>query len=148
MHDGKELMLVLQELTIEYYDQILELWKRVPGMGLSDADSQANVEAFFARNPGLSFTYIEDGKIVGTILAGHDGRRGYIYHLAVDEAYRRRGIGQRLVQASLGKLRESGIAKCHLFVFADNQLGQDFWESTEWKRRDDLLLFSKSLSLE
>jgi ribosomal protein S18 acetylase RimI-like enzyme len=136
---------MLQKLTIEDYEQILDLWQRVPGIGLSDADSKENIEAFFARNPGLSFAYIVDGKIVGTILTGHDGRRGYIYHLAVDEAYRRRGIAQKLVQASLAKLRESGIEKCHLFVFADNQIGQDFWDSTGWKRRDDLLLFSKSL---
>ncbi|HEX2952488.1 MAG TPA: GNAT family N-acetyltransferase [Bacillota bacterium] len=136
---------MLQELTIEDYEQILNLWKRVPGMGLSSADSQENIAVFFNRNPGLSFAYFEDGKIVGTILTGHDGRRGYIYHLAVDEAYRRRGIGLKLVQASLEKLRESGIEKCHLFVFADNQLGQEFWKSTGWNRRDDLLLFSKSL---
>ena len=83
--------------------------------------------------------------IVGTILAGHDGRRGYIHHTCVLPEYRGQGIGELLVKSSLIALKAEGIEKCHLFVFKDNELGRGFWSKLDWKKRDDLLIYSKDI---
>ena len=87
-----------REMNINDYDRILTLWQRTPGLGLSNADSREGIRSFLERNPGLCFVCQEGERLIGTILCGHDARRGYIYHLAVDEAYRKRGIGRQLTQ--------------------------------------------------
>ena len=116
-------------MQISNYGEIHELWCDTPGMGLSDADSHENIHKFLLRNKGLSFVYWHEDRITGTILCGHDGRRGYIYHVTVAEKYRGRGIGQMLVDKSLQKLKEEEINKCHIFVFSDNEIGNAFWSS-------------------
>ncbi len=135
----------IREMHIDDYDEIYVLWSRTPGMGLSDADSRQNIQDFLIRNKGMSFCLKEDDKIIGTILCGHDGRRGYIYHVTIAEEYRGRGIGRLLVEKSLEKLKSEGINKCHLFVFADNAIGNAFWTSSGWDRRDDIFVYSKSI---
>ena len=127
------------------YRQILILWQRTSGLGLSDADSQEGICSFLDRNPGFSFVCEENGLILGTILCGHDGRRGYLYHLAVDEAYRKQGIGLTLTDMSLHALRQCGIAKCHLFVYRDNYSAELFYEKNRWQKRTTLDIFSKDL---
>lgn len=127
------------------YGEIVELWNRTRGMGLSDADSEANIKKFLLRNKGLSFCYKDDNRIIATILCGQDGRRGYIYHVTVAPKYRARGIGRELVEESLKQLKEAGIGKCHLFVFADNEPGNTFWRSTGWTKRDDIFVYSKDV---
>lgn len=112
-----------------------KLWESTPGMGLSDADTYENIHKFLLRNKGLSFVCRYEDKLIGTILCGHDGRRGYIYHVTVVEKYRGRGIGQMLVDKSLQKLKEEGVDKCHLFVFADNEIGKAFWSGKGWMKR-------------
>jgi ribosomal protein S18 acetylase RimI-like enzyme len=114
-------------------------------MGLSNADSEANFQKFMLRNRALSFCLKEENRIIGTILCGHDGRRGYIYHVTVVPCCRGKGTGSRLVQKSLENLKEQGIDKCHLFVFTDNEPGRSFWETTGWTRRDDILVYSKNI---
>ena len=99
----------VREIYNTDYNEIYCLWSRTPGMGLSDADSKQNVEKFLIRNKGLSFCFEQDGNIIGTILCGHDGRRGYIYHVTVAEECRGRGIGRILVEKSMLKLKEEGI---------------------------------------
>jgi len=128
--------------AIECHQEVVQLWQRCPGVGLSEADSRENLEIFLKRNPGLSFLARSAGEIVGTILAGHDGRRGYIYHLAVLPSHRRRGIGTTLVRRCLSALAAQGIAKCHIFVFADNDPGKRFWAAAGWSERMDLCVFS------
>lgn len=135
----------IREIHIDDYNEIHTLWNNTPGMGLSDADSCDNIAKFLNRNKGLSFCYEKDGKIIGTILCGHDGRRGYIYHVTVAREFRGRGIGRELVEKSLVKLKEDGIAKCHLFVFADNEIGNSFWGSTGWIIRNDIIVYSKNI---
>lgn len=132
----------IREIHIDDHAEIHSLWSNTPGMGLSDADSGPNVKSFLDRNRGLSFCYEEDGKIAGTILCGHDGRRGYVYHVTVAPEYRGRGIGRLLVRRSLEKLREEGIRKCHLFVFQDNEAGNAFWSRTGWTKRQDIYVYS------
>jgi len=132
----------IRKIHIDDYDEIYALWSRMPGMGLSDADSWQNIKRFLIHNKDMSFCYEEDDKIIGTILCGHDGRRGYIYHVTVDMEYRGRGIGRALVEKSLKQLKTEGIDKCHLFVFADNVIGNDFWRSSGWTRREDIFVYS------
>lgn len=135
----------IHEMQIDDYDKVYELWRNTPGVGLSNADTRENIERFLKRNKGLSFVCSHEGKIIGSILCGHDGRRGYIYHVTVAEAYRGKGIGRRLVETSLNCLKSEGINKCHLFVFADNAVGNAFWESTGWQNRKDIFVYSKSI---
>ncbi|SEO41683.1 GNAT family N-acetyltransferase [Paenibacillus sp. OV219] len=135
--------LIYREMTVGDYEAAYSLWTKTEGMVLSSADSKEEVEAYLLRNPGCSFVCEGEGELLGTILGGHDGRRGFIYHVAVSPITRGRGVGQRLVQQSLGRLREAGIAKCHLFVLEDNAIGGRFWARTGWQKREGILLFSK-----
>lgn len=135
----------VREINNDDYNEIYALWSRTSGMGLSDADSKQNVEKFLIRNKGMSFCFEEDGNIIGTILCGHDGRRGYIYHVTVAEEYRGRGIGRILVEKSIQKLKEEGIIKCHLFIFADNESGNAFWSLSGWTRREDIFVYSRNI---
>ncbi|MGD1046860.1 MAG: GNAT family N-acetyltransferase [Bacteroidota bacterium] len=134
-----------REMTISDYARILTLWQKTPGLGLSDADSREGIRAFLEWNPGLCFVCEEGERLIGTILCGHDGRRGYIYHLAVDEAYRKRGIGRQLTQKSLDALHLRGITKCHLFVYRDNEEAEMFYDSLGWQKRTMLDIFSKDI---
>jgi len=134
------------EMSIEDYSSIYELWENSEGVGLSDSDAKNEIEKFLIRNPGLSFTTWESSKLTGAILCGHDGRRGYIHHLAVREAHRRSGVGKALVDRCIHELKQLGIAKCHLFVFTSNEVGLAFWENLEWIAREELLIMSQFTS--
>lgn len=130
-------------MTINDYDEVLRLWENTPGVGVSESDSKESLEKFLSRNPCLNLVCQIDNKIIATVLCGHDGRRGYIYHVAVNSKYRLRGIGLTLVDEVLKRLRTEGIDKCHLFVFSDNFDAQDFWSNTGWELREDLLIYSR-----
>ncbi|HET6445667.1 MAG TPA: GNAT family N-acetyltransferase [candidate division Zixibacteria bacterium] len=123
-------------------DEAIELWKNSQGIGLSAADSVEHLEQFLRRNPGFSYVAIEDSCLVGAVLCGHDGRRGYLHHLAVAESHQRGGIGRQLVEICMKALRTNGIMKCHLFIFTDNQAGLEFWRRIGWTHRDDLAMMS------
>lgn len=127
------------------YEAAFGLWKRTPGMGLSDADSRERILAFLDANPGLCFVAKdEEGRLTGTILCGSDTRRGYLYHLAVDSDARRQGLGSLLAGTALGALRGQGVDKCHLMVIKGNELGEAFWRSQGWILRDDIALYSRA----
>jgi ribosomal protein S18 acetylase RimI-like enzyme len=134
----------IEGFGVEDYEEAIALWKRSPGMGISAADERGPLASFLARNPGLSFVARSGGKLVGTVLCGTDGRRGFLYHLAVDSAYRRRGLGSSLAGRSLAALKAIGIGKCHLFVLAGNVDGAAFWGKAGWTLREDILTFSKN----
>ncbi|MBP1975145.1 GNAT family N-acetyltransferase [Cohnella thailandensis] len=134
---------MIREMTVNDYDQMIELWSRIEGLAISNADSKSNIEKYLNRNKGLSCVYEEEGRIAGTILCGHDGRRGFIYHVAVDPEFRQRKIGQRMVDLCLGKLKEEGIDKCHIFVLDDNEVGNRFWSRTGWDRRSGFSVYSR-----
>jgi len=126
------------------YDEARALWLRCEGVNLTDADTKEVIRSFLGRNPGMSFMAAAGGGIVGTILGGHDGRRGYMYHLAVDAAWRKRGIGKELADTCLKALKAAGIGKIHVFVYATNASGLAFWEAAGWTRRTDIYAVSKT----
>jgi ribosomal protein S18 acetylase RimI-like enzyme len=137
----------IRELTIKNYEEVLSLWESSEGIGLDrDVDTKEGIWIYLQRNPGLSFAAFEKGKVIGAILCGHDGRRGYLHHLAVAKAYRNKGIGKALADKVISKLRFLGIRKCNTFVFSDNTRGQEFWKKNGWVKRTDLQVFSKSIT--
>lgn len=129
------------------YEQVYNLWQRCEGVGLSSADSPEHIAAYLERNPGMSFLAVDGVNVIGTILGGHDGRRGYIHHLAVAKDYRRLGIGRRLVGRCLSALKTEGIQKCHLFIFHRNEAGIAFWESIGWTFRQDIRVISAHIDV-
>jgi ribosomal protein S18 acetylase RimI-like enzyme len=135
----------IRDFTREDYDGALALWGRDPHIGLSSADGREAVESFLRRNEGLCKVMLCEGRLIGTVLCGHDGRRGYVYHLYVEPEHRRSGMATLLVDACLESLRRDGIQKCHLFIFKDNEGGQRFWAATSWKKRDDIEVFSRGI---
>lgn len=140
-------MTKIRLFTAEDYDAAYRLWVSTPGMGLNTTDdSREGILRYLARNPTTCFIAEREDAITGTILAGHDGRRGMIYHLAVDPNERRTGIGTKLVQHALDALRAEGIHKVALVVFAGNEQGNAFWERMGFTQRDDLTYRNKSLS--
>lgn len=131
--------MTLRLLTAADFPALHALWTACSGMGLNDRDdSPEGIARYLARNPSTCFGAEADGRLVGCILAGHDGRRGYIYHTAVHPAFQRRGIGAALVQSALSALRREGIAKVALVVFRRNEAGNAFWEKQGFTLREDL----------
>lgn len=135
--------ILYREMTIEDYEQVYSLWEGSAGIGLSDADSRENIAQYLAHNPGMSFVAYEGETLVGAVLCGHDGRRGYLYHLAVRESHQRNGLGGDLVKHCISVLAAQNIQKCHIFVFKDNDEGIQFWEKVGWELRVDLVINSK-----
>lgn len=133
-------------MTISDYDDVYALWLSCVGMGLNDIDdSKVGIDKFLQRNPNTCFVATQDEQILGVILSGQDGRRAYIYHLAVAPTHRRQGIAERLVDEVMCVLDEIGISKAALVVFDKNQIGNDFWESQGFSVRQDLVYRNKSL---
>lgn len=109
------------------------LWAEAEGVEISEGDEPAELERYFARNPAMSTVAYADGRLVGAVLCGHDGRRGYVYHLAVDSAHRGQGIARRLMERSLAALKAEGIRRALLLVVADNDGGKKFWLRQGWE---------------
>lgn len=134
----------IRQMTIDDYDDIYQLWLSCPGMGLNDLDdSKEGIQRFLDRNPETCFVSVEDKKIIGVIMAGNDGRRGYIYHTAVHPHYQKQGIGSSLVQKVLKVLESIGINKVALVVFARNEKGNAFWEKQGFTTRQDIIYRNK-----
>ena len=137
----------IRTMVPEDYDRVWALWMSCKNMGFNDLDdSRAGVERFLRRNPETSFVAEDEGAMAGVILAGQDGRRGYIYHMAVGEAYRRRGLGTQLVSCCLQALEREGIHKVALLVFRRNEAGNAFWEKQGFSRREDVAYRNRELT--
>lgn len=124
------------------YDEAYALWRATPGLGLTAADSREAIARYLARNPGMSFVAHVDGALVGTVLSGHDGRRGYLHHLAVRAHARGKGVGTALVGRVLDAMTAAGMERTHLFVHTNNAIGLRFWERAGCRRRDDIAMFT------
>jgi ribosomal protein S18 acetylase RimI-like enzyme len=121
------------------YEQVIKLWESIEGMGLRPYDDgYKGYERFIKRNPNTCFLVEDHGNIVATILAGHDGRRGHLYHVAVKADYRNKGLGKGLVDRALKALKDEAIKKVTLVVFKDNALGNTFWQNYGFELRQDL----------
>ena len=129
-------------MQIADYAAVVELWRNCEGLSIRDADSCAGVERYLARNPGLSFVAVQNARIVGSIMAGHDGKRGYIQHLAVAERARQRGIASRLVASCVDALKAEGIEKSHVHVLKNNQAGNAYWSRLGWQQRVEVVMYS------
>ena len=139
--------MVLRKMKIEDYDNVYELWMSCVGMGLNNLDdSKIGIEKFLNRNPDTCFVALDDDFIVGAIMVGNDGRRGYIYHTSVHPNYRKQGIGKKLVEAALDSLHKIGINKVALVVFEKNKDGNEFWEKLGFTSRNDLIYRNKALT--
>lgn len=135
----------IDEMRLEDYDEAYTLWQNCPGIGLSDADSRCAIQRFLERNPGLNFIARQEGTLIGTCLCGSDGRRGYLYHLAVAPSARRQGVGQALVNRTFDALYALDIQKCHIMVYGQNELGLAFWKAAGWKLRPEIVIMSYDL---
>lgn len=136
----------IRKMKCEDYTKVYNLWMACAGMGLNNLDdSQEGITKFLQRNPDTCFVATETDIIVGVILVGSDGRRGYIYHTAVHPNYRKKGIAKKLVKKSLEALEEIGINKVALVVFKHNENGNKFWEKLGFTERKDLVYRNKAI---
>ena len=136
-------------MTIEDYDEVYALWKKIRGFGIrSIDDSREGVDRFLKRNPTTSVVAEKDGRIVGSILCGHDGRRGCLYHVCVRKGYRRHGVGKAMVVACMEALRKEEINKVTLIAFTKNDIGNAFWNKIGWTEREDLNYYDFTLNEE
>lgn len=141
--------MTVRTMTIYDYEEVYALWMTIKGFGIrSIDDSKEGVERFLKRNPTTSVVAKEDGKIVGSILCGHDGRRGCLYHVCVHEDYRRHGIGKEMVVYAMEKLKEEEISKVSLIAFTENDIGNAFWNTIGWTKRLDLNYYDFALNEE
>ena len=138
---------MVRVMTIEDYDQVKELWNSIKGFGIrSMDDSREGVARFLKRNPTTSVVAEEDGKVVGAILCGHDGRRGCLYHVCVHKDYRMSGIGKSMVAFAMEALKKEEINKVSLIAFTKNDIGNAFWKEIAWTKREDLNYYDFTLN--
>ena len=124
-------------MTEQDYDAVRALWLTIRGFGIRALDdSREDIVRFIRRNPTTSVVAEMEGKIIGSILCGSDGRQGALYHVCVAKAYRRQGIGTRMVGYCMHQLKEMGINKVSLIAFVDNSAGNAFWRQIGWKKCD------------
>ena len=141
--------ITVRTMTIEDYPGVYELWMTIKGFAIrSIDDSEIGVERFLKRNPDTSVVAVADGKIVGSILCGHDGRRGCLYHVCVHENYRMRGIGKSMVVRCMEALEREHISKVSLIAFTQNDIGNAFWKEIGWTKREDLNYYDFTLNKE
>ncbi|MBN1435548.1 MAG: GNAT family N-acetyltransferase [Sedimentisphaerales bacterium] len=128
--------ITISSMTINDYNAALTLWQNTEGICLDDCDSPTAIARYLQHNPGLSCVAKQDNQLIGTLLCGTDGRRGYLNHLAVAPTHRNQGIGRKLVQHSLNALKNIGITRCHTFVLVNNSSAQAFWQHIGWPQQD------------
>lgn len=137
----------IRTMTINDYEAVYALWMSCTGMGLNNLnDSKDGISRFLQRNPDTCFVAVDEDRIVGVIIAGNDGRRGYIYHTAVNPEYRKQGIGAALVESAMDALKDCGINKVALVVFDRNESGNVFWEKQGFTAREDLVYRNKAIA--
>lgn len=139
----------IRNMRIEDYDGVYDLWMSIKGFAIrSIDDSREGVERFLLRNPGCSVVAVKDGRIVGSILCGHDGRRGCLYHVCVHESCRMQGIGKSMVIHCMNALEKEHISKVSLIAFTRNDIGNAFWKEIGWTKREDLNYYDFVLNRE
>ena len=131
--------IVIRSMTLQDFEPVHDLWMTIHGFGIRSVDdSKEGVERFLRRNPGMSVVALCEGEVVGSILCGHDGRRGCFYHVCVREDMRRQGIGKAMATKAMRALQEEHISKVNLVAFTSNEVGNQFWHEEGWRLREDL----------
>ncbi len=139
--------MTIRPMTLDDYDRVYALWMSCKNMGFNDRDdSRDGIARYLRRNPATCFVAERDGALAGVILSGHDGRRGFIHHMAVAEAFRHRGVATALVNRALDALKDEGIHKVALLVFRYNEAGNAFWEKMGFTVREDLNYRNRALT--
>ena len=140
---------MVRTMTIDDYEEVSLLWHKIKGFSIrSIDDSREGVARFLKRNPDSSVVAVEDSRVVGAILCGHDGRRGCMYHVCVDPEYRMRGIGKSMVVFAMNALKKENISKVSLIAFTKNEVGNKFWRCIGWTKREDLNYYDFVLNSE
>ena len=140
---------MVRTMTIDDYEEVSLLWHKIKGFSIrSIDDSREGVARFLKRNPDSSVVAVEDSRVVGAILCGHDGRRGCMYHVCVDPEYRMRGIGKSMVVFAMNALKKEHISKASLIAFTKNDVGNKFWRCIGWTKREDLNYYDFVLNSE
>jgi ribosomal protein S18 acetylase RimI-like enzyme len=138
-------MVTTREFVMADYDQTVALWEKMEGLEICEGDSREEISEYLKRNPGLSRVAEADGNIVGAALCGHDGRRGWIYHLAVASEYRRQQVGKLLIDACVSGLRRAGLKRAIILVAGDNLAGHQFWLRNGWEDIAGAIAMTKEL---
>lgn len=136
---GGTMKILIREMTLEDYDGVYKLWMSIQGFGIrSIDDSREGVARFLKRNPTTSVVAEQNGRIVGSILCGHDGRTGFFYHVCVAKDYRQHGVGHRMAHFAMRALQAEGVNKVSLIAFKSNDVGNAFWRNVGWTERSDV----------
>jgi len=136
---------IIRQMDIKDYEELLKLWEHKPDIGDGQIDSRDKFEKFLRRNSSYNLVCQHKNQIIGSILCGSDGQSAYIYHLAIREDYRLKGIESDMINELIRKLSIDGVKECRLFVMDDNYDEQDFWISEGWKQNRDMIVFSRKL---
>jgi putative acetyltransferase len=132
-------------MKLSDFAAVSRLWRSSEGIGLNESDTRANIAIYLKRNPQMSFVARKGRTIVGAVLCGHDGRRGYLHHLAVAKIHRSNGIGKMLVEASFSALSRAGITRCNIYLFNSNTAGEAFWNHNGWIKLNGLQVLQKAV---
>ena len=138
-------MITTREFVIADYDQAVALWNKIDGVEICEGDSRAELSEYLKRNPELSRVAEANGAMVGAALCGHDGRRGWIYHLAVASEYRGQGAGKLLLDDCLRGLQQAGVKRAIILVAGDNPAGHKFWLREGWEAISGAIPMTKEL---
>jgi ribosomal protein S18 acetylase RimI-like enzyme len=136
----------IRAMTIGDYAEVYSLWQCAEGLVLGEADTGEAIAKYLERNPDISHVAVNDGRIIGAALCGHDGRRGFLHHLAVAPAFRKQGIGRAIVDACQRALQREGISRCNIFVLAGHDAAQLFWRHNGWYEWNNIRLMSSDWS--
>ena len=134
-----------REFLIDDYDEAVDLWNRVEGLDVAEGDDRESIRRFLGQNRGLSRIATVGSTMIGAVLCGHDGRRGYIYHLALDPVYRGFGLGKRLIDECLDGLKRAGLERANILVAKDNPRGREFWKRCGWEDLDGAAAMGKDI---
>ena len=136
----------IMPMAVEDLAAVTALWNDTDGVGMNESDDPQQLRAFLARNPGLSLVARDSSRLIGAVLCGHDGRRGFLYHLAVLPEYRKRGVGRAMVDQCLDRLGALGLLRCNILMYVDNHTGEQFWKRGGWYDRSELKLMQKDIA--
>ena len=136
----------IEMMKLSDFLAVSRLWRNSEGIGLNESDTRANITIFLKRNPAMSFVARKGRTVIGAVLCGHDGRRGYLHHLAVAKNHRGNGIGKRLVEASFSALSRAAIMRCNIYLINSNTAGKAFWKHNGWNKLNDVQVLQKAVA--